>query len=628
MNARLTPLDIRQVQFQDAFWAPKLQVNREVTLVEIYRRCEETGRIAAWDLAWKPGMPQEPHIFWDSDVAKWLEAASYTLATHPDAHLQKLVDEVVDKIVRAQQADGYINTHFTLVRPEMRWANLRDWHELYCAGHLIEAAVAHFQATGQRILLDAVCKYADYIDSVFGREAGKKRGYPGHEEIELALVKLYRVTKQSRYLKLAQYFVEERGRQPHYFDLEASARGENPADYWAKTHAYTQSHVPVREQTKPVGHAVRGTYLYSAMADLAASCNDPSLFAACKRIWRHLAGRRMYITGGIGSSAANEGYTADYDLPNDTAYAETCAAIGLVFWTHRMLQIEPDSVYADVLERALYNGVLSGVSLQGDRFFYDNPLESRGGHHRWRWHRCSCCPPNLARLLASLARYTYSHGEDTVYMHLYAGSLAELSLAGTRVRITQKTDYPWDGRVQISINPERETKFGVALRLPGWCDHPGLKVNSESLDITKISEKGYALIRRAWKTGDRITLELPMPVQRVAAHPAVRQNCGRIALQRGPIVYCLEEIDHGKYLNDLILPQKAKLMSRFEPDLLNGVVSITGTALRRNLAAWQGCLYRTGASQLQEVPLRAIPYFAWDNREPGEMLVWLREGLQ
>ena len=364
-----TPVALQQVEIKDTFWSPKLQVNREVTIPAVYQRCQETGRLDAWKLTWRPGQPPEPHVFWDSDVAKWIEAAAHSLATQPSAKLETLLDELIDTISRAQQSDGYLNTHFTVVHPEWRWKNLRDWHELYCAGHLIEAAVAYFHATGKRKLLDAVCRYVDHIESVFGVQPGQKRGYDGHEEIELALVKLYQATGEKRYLQLAKYFVDERGRQPNYFDVEARERGEDPASYWAKTHEYTQSHIPVREQTLPVGHAVRGMYLYAAMADLAVEYNDSDLLTACKRIWRHLVHQRMYVTGGIGSSRANEGHTADYDLPNETAYAETCAAIGLVLFTHRLLQIEPEAIYADVLERELYNGCLSGVSLNGDRFF-------------------------------------------------------------------------------------------------------------------------------------------------------------------------------------------------------------------------------------------------------------------
>ena len=614
-----------RITIDDTFWAPRQKTNAEVTLPAIYQRCEETGRIAAWNLNWQPGLSHEPHIFWDSDVAKWIEAAAYSLETQPNPALERQVDALVDRIAAAQQPDGYLNTYFTVVQPEMRWKNLRDWHELYCAGHLIEAGIAYFQAMGKHKLLQTVQRYADYIDSEFGDKPGQKRGYPGHEEIELALVMMYRLTGEKRYLKLAQFFVTERGRQPHYFDLEARARGEDPTDYWAKTHAYTQSHLQVREQTEPVGHAVRGLYLYCAMADLAAETGDAELLAACRRIWAHLTERRLYITGGVGSSAANEGYTEDYDLPNESAYAETCAAIGLVFWAQRMLQLDPDRRYADVMERALYNGVLSGVSLQGDTFFYENPLAGRGDHHRWRWHKCSCCPPNLARLLASLGRYIYSQAEAALYVHLYVAGTAELEISGQTVRLRQETAYPWDGAVRFLVELKSAVDFTLALRIPGWCRDSRLELNGEPVSLPEVMCKGYALLKRTWQPGDRLQLDLAMPVECLQAHPAVRENTGRVALQRGPVVYCLEEVDNGSHLHDLAILPDAGFDAQFEPQLLGGVVSISGKALRRDLRDWQGKLYRSEPPTLRAAPFKAVPYCAWDNRDPGEMAVWVRQ---
>lgn len=620
------PVALQQVEIQDAFWSPKLQVNREVTIPTIYQRCKETGRLDAWKLNWRPGQPHEPHVFWDSDVAKWIEAAAHSLATYPEANLEAALDELIDTISRAQQPDGYLNTHFTVVHPELRWKNLRDWHELYCAGHLIEAAVAHFRATGKRNLLDTVCRYADHIERVFGVQPGQKRGYDGHEEIELALVKLFEATGEKRYLQMSKYFVDERGRLPHYFDVEARERGENPASYWAKTHEYTQSHIPVREQTLPVGHAVRGMYLYSAMADLAVAYNDGDLLIACKRIWHHLVHKRMYITGGIGSSRANEGYTADYDLPNETAYAETCAAIGLVLFTHRLLQIEPEAIYADILERALYNGCLSGVSLKGDRFFYENPLESRGQPQRWEWHECSCCPPNIARLLASLEQYVYSQKANEFWVHLYVSGTVKFDLNGKSVQLTQQSDYPWNGKIVFKIESEQQIDLQLALRIPGWCRAATLRVNGQDVALAPLLQQGYAKLPRRWQTGDLIELNLTMPVERLQAHPQVRANCGRIALQRGPLIYCLEEIDNGKNLNDLVLPREEKLAVKFEPNLLGGVSVITGSAKRRSLRQWEDKLYSTDRGASEEIFFKAIPYFAWANRAPGEMLVWMREG--
>ena len=414
---RHLPVAFTAVELKDRLWAPRQRAVRERTVPFLYGQMVKIGTIEALDVTKPPGPLAFPYrknntstsvMYWDSDIAKWIETASYTLATHPDPALEALIDEVVARIARAQEPDGYFNSFFQRREPAKKWSNLRDWHELYCIGHMIEAAVAHNQATGKTNLLDIVRRQVDLVAKLFGPNEGQKRGYCGHEEIELALVRLYRLTGERRYLDLASYFIDERGRQPHYFDSEARARGADPADYWYTTYHYNQSHVPVREQDRVVGHAVRAMYLYCAMADLAAEKEDTALLEACRRLWRDLNGKRLYVTGGLGPSEHNEGFTTDYDLPNETAYAETCASVGLVFWAHRMALLEGDGRYGDVLEQALYNNSLSGLSLDGERFFYDNPLASRGGHHRWTWHRCPCCPPNIARLIASLGSYVYS----------------------------------------------------------------------------------------------------------------------------------------------------------------------------------------------------------------------------
>lgn len=621
---------MKQVKLADPFWAPRMETNRRVTLPIEYEQCKKTGRIDAFRLDWKPGMPNPPHIFWDSDVYKWIEAGAYALATGRDAQLEKLFDDVIDLIAGAQQKDGYLNVHFTVVEPGKRWTNLRDCHELYCAGHLFEAAVAYAEATGKRKLLDVACRYADHIDSVFGTEPGKRRGYCGHEEIELALVKLSRITGTRRYMELAKYFIDERGRTPYYFDIEARERGEDPSKHWTAgpgplRYEYCQAHKPVREQTEVVGHAVRAMYLYSAMADLAGEFADKALFSATKRLWEHLTTRRMYITGGIGPSRHNEGFTCDYDLPNETAYAETCAAIGLVFWAHRMLQLEPDSRYADIMERALYNGVTSGVSLDGRRFFYENPLASLGRHHRQDWFDCACCPPNIARLIASIGQYVYSLGEKAVYVHLYAQGEAFIEVDGTALRTVQKTMYPWDGKVVLELEPERPARFALALRLPGWCRKPKVSLNGKAFSLSGRVRCGYAVIEREWRAGDRVEVLLPMSVERVEAHPEVRPDCGRIALMRGPIVYCLEEADNGRLLHDVVIPREAKLSARMEKDLLGGVVVVTGKAYRRDMRGWDGVLYRAERSKTKPFTFKAVPYCVWDNRSPGEMLVWVRD---
>jgi DUF1680 family protein len=621
-----SPVPFTQVTLNDSFWSPRVETNRAVTLPLEYEQCKTTGRIAAWDLTWKQGDPNPPHVFWDSDVAKWLEAASYSLATHYDAQLNALVDEVIARIARAQAPDGYLNTHYLTVEPDKRWTNLRDKHELYCAGHLIEAAVAHYQATNKRALLDTLCRYADHIDATFGREAGQQRGYCGHEEIELALIKLYRVTHEARYLRLAQYFIDERGAQPHYFDQEAVARGDDPRNYWAKTHEYTQSHKPVREQSEVVGHAVRAMYLYCGMADVARETGDTALLAACERLWQHVTSKRLYLTGGIGPSSRNEGFTADYDLPDETAYAETCAAIGLVFFAQRMLHATGDGQYADVMERALYNGALSGVSLDGKRFFYENPLASRGAHHRQGWFDCACCPPNIARMLASIGGYIYSQGEHDAWVHLYAQGEGRLNLNGHEVMLRQTTCYPWDGKVQIELPMAAPMTFRLHLRVPSWCEHWQLKINDERVEAQP--SRGYVQLVREWQQGDVVTLNWAMPVRYVMAHPNVRQMVGRVALQRGPIIYCLEGMDHDDGALERIAlrtdaPAHQRWRAEHRRDLLGGVTVLHGEGLR--LAADDdAALYRFAVPHYELCHLLAVPYCVWDNRAAGEMRVWLR----
>lgn len=607
--------------FEDAFWAPRLQTIREHTLFFIYDQMKKDGHFDAFQGLWKTGMFPIPYVFWESDISKWIEAASYSLATHPDARLEALVDEAIAFLVALQQSDGYLNLWFTRVEADKRWTNLRDYHELYCAGHLIEAAVAHFQATGKRVLLDAACRYADYIDRVFGVEEGKRRGYSGHEEIELALIKLYRATDNNRYLRLGQYFVEERGKSPHYFDEEALARGEVPEEFWAKTYEYNQSHLPVRDQQEIVGHAVRAMYLYCAVADFACVLEDVGLRQTCERLWNHLYSKRLYITGGLGSAAGNEGFTTDYDLPNATAYAETCAAIGLVLWSHRMLQLDADHRYADVLEQVLYNNVLSGIAFDGSSFFYVNPLESEGSHHRKPWYKCACCPPNIARLLLSLGRYIYGVHETDILVHLYVQSTSRLSLGGRNIVLHQQTNYPWDGTIRIEVELEEPAEFGLNLRIPGWCRAACLTIAGEEIPLDL--RKGYARVMRRWQSGESLVLQLDMPVERVYAHPSVRDDVSRVALRSGPVVYCLEATDNGTPLHQIRLPGDAALAKYFDPALWGGTMLIKGQGLALETADWSGDLYRTTPPAYHAHTLTAVPYYAWDHREPGEMRVWI-----
>ncbi len=639
MHTKFRPVSFAQVAFEDAFWAPRQEINRTVTLPIEYGHLKETGRIDALRLDWKPGMPNPPHIFWESDVAKWIEAAAYVLAGEgtADPELERRVDEVVELLRGAQQSDGYLNVHFTLVEPDKRWTNLRDWHELYCAGHLIEAAVALFEATGKRTLLDVMRRYADYIADVFGPHPDAKPGYPGHEEIELALVRLARATGERRYIELSRTFIDRRGTRPNYFETEAAARGEGPGAVRQRLH-YWQAHRPVREQVTAEGHAVRAMYLYSAMADLAGENEDAELLEACVRLFANVTERRMYVTGGVGSSAEGERFTCDYDLPNDTAYAETCAAIGLVFWAARLLQLDCDARYADVLEQALYNGTISGVSLDGRRFFYVNPLavhrtpeqlagktgtDERFAGVRREWFGCACCPPNIARMIAAVGRYFYSTAPGELAIHLFGRNRATMEVDGQTVTVTQETRYPWDGAVRVRIDPDSPARFGVRFRVPNWCPEASFRINGRTVDPQIV--RGYARFEREWRQGDALECVLAMPVQRVYAHPSVRFNCGRVAFRRGPIVYCFEGADNGNGLDEISVPRNAEFQPRWKADLLGGVVVLQGRGRRLRRDGTTEKLYAVETPGEEWTGLQAVPYCVWENRELGDMLVWVRE---
>lgn len=628
-----------QVRIEGGFWGRLMDMNRRRMIPTQYKQCQDTGRIDAFKLTWKAGQPNPPHIFWDSDVGKWIEAVAYSLAAHPDPVLEKRVDDAVGLIAAAQRPDGYLNIYYSVVEPGKRWTNLRDQHELYCAGHLIEGAVAYFEATGKRAFLDVMCRYADHIDKTFGPRKGQKRGYCGHEEIELALVKLHRATNEPRYIELARFFIDERGRAPHYFDAEARARGEDPRKFWAKTYEYNQAHLPVRQQAEVVGHSVRAMYLYCAMTDVALATGDKTLMKACRRLWKNLVERRMHITGGLGPVASNEGFTFDYDLTNEGAYLETCAAVGLVFWAWRMLAADLDGRYADVMERALYNGTISGVSADGQRFFYGNPLAAHPGldgnghyvnkpfhYRRSEWFGCACCPPNLSRMIGQVPHFVASANNQTLAIHLYARSRGEFTVAGQTIRLAQETDYPWDGKVVVTVQPESAAVWTLALRIPGWCRGATLSVNGRKVALAPITQKGYARLKRQWHANDRVEVTLPMPVERMEAHPAVRQDCGRVALQRGPVVYCLEEADNGNNLNDRALPPAPEFtIQKGRSGILAGVPLIRAKGWRRRQRDWRGNLYQPQGTKREACHIAAIPYFLWANRAPGEMLVWIRQ---
>jgi uncharacterized protein len=643
-NRHLRPIQLTDISFSTGFWADRQAVNRNKTIPSIYKQLKATGRLDAW--LQEPGR-QAPkqhkvvHMFWDSDTGKWLEAVAYSLHTHPDPALEAQADEVISRMEKAQHPDGYLNTYFTVVDPENQWRNLRDWHEMYNAGHLLEGAVAYYQATGKSTVLDVLKRFIDLIDQRYGPNEGQERGYDGHPEVELALVKLYRETGNERYLNLSKYFIDERGQEPHFFDIEARKRGDDPELFWAKSYHYCQAHQPLREQNEAVGHAVRACYLYAGVADIALETNDESLLTLSRKLWNDLTQHQMYITGGLGPAQSNEGFTFAYDLPNETAYAETCASIALALWAHRMFHLDPDSRYIDVMERALYNTVLSGVSHEGDHFFYANPLSAyphvnphdpwvgitSGEHYkREEWFYCPCCPPNVARIVASIGTYFYSSIDQTIYIHLYSNNQSRFVLNGSTIQLEQKTNYPWDENIQISVSLEQTTVFELALRIPNWCRAFTLSVNGEAISASLV--KGYVHIQRQWANGDNIQLFLSMPVERMSPHPEIRQDAGCIALQRGPIVYCLEEVDNVGRLANVTIPRGSSLSVEFDASLFDGVTIIKGDAVRIEPENWSGDLYQPQAAiAIKESPFKftAIPYCFWANRQIGEMRVWIRE---
>jgi len=588
-HRQLSPVPFTAVKVQDEFWAPRLRTNREKSLPHNFQWCEKTGRIG--NFAKAAGLEKgefQGIYFNDSDVYKVLEGASYSLADHPDPLLEKTVDEVIAKIAAAQQPDGYLNTYYTLKEPGKRWTNLKDMHELYCAGHLIEAAVAHHRATGKRTLLDVAVKYADRIDQTFGPQ--RRHDVCGHEEIELALVKLYELTGEERYFNLSKFFLDMRG-----------DKSQRPALYGA----YCQDHVPVRQQSEIVGHAVRAMYLYSGVADVAGYTGDRGYVDAMDRLWQSVVQRKMYLSGGIGVQGHGEGFSGDYALPNQEAYCETCAAIGMALWNHRLNLMHADAKYADLLERVTYNGILSGIALDGLTFFYVNPLASAGKHHRQPFFDCACCPTNVVRFVPSVPGYVYATGEGGMYVNLYVAGAAEVPVGDTGVAVTQQTRYPWEGKVKLTIEPNQPATFAVNLRIPAWAEGAKLSVNGQPVEPLNVV-RGYAEVRRLWDAGDVIELDLPMEIRRIEAHPRVKADVGRVAIQRGPIVYCFEAVDNGGRVRDIVLPHDPTFTAEHRPDLLGGVTVIHAVA-------------RDGRK------IVGVPYHAWDHRQAGEMAVWVQQ---
>jgi DUF1680 family protein len=628
----VTPVPFTAVHFTDAFWAPRIEINRQVSIPFAFQQCELTGRTdnfvrAAAALRGEPLADRQApgYPFDDTDAYKVIEGAAYALSVHPDPKLEAYVDDLVEKIAAAQEPDGYLYTTRAIdPKNPHPWASPERWklekvdsHELYNLGHLYEAAVAYYQATGKRRLLDVSLRSADLLTRTFG--PGKRAIWPGHQITEMGLVKLYRVTGEQKYLDLAKFMLDVRGP-----DGDEGAGRE-----------YNQSHLPVVEQVAAVGHAVRATYMYSGMADVAALTGDAAYLKASDAIWQDVVGKKLYITGGIGATSRGEAFGGDYDLPNMTAYNETCASIGNDYWNHRLFLLHADAKYVDVMERTLYNGLISGVSLDGRSFFYPNPLESNGQHARSPWFGVACCPSNITRFLASVPGYVYARQGQTLFVNLYVAGTATIEAlgpGGTPVKITQDTKYPWEGAVRLAVQPQAPGWFTLKLRIPGWAREepvpsalyrfldsspaaPAVAVNGTPVPMAL--DRGYVTIARDWQAGDLVTLDLPMPVRRIVAHDLVAADRGRVALQRGPIVYAAEWPDNADgRVRNLVLPDTTALQSAFRPELLGGVQVVTAKGF--GLA-----LDQRGLVTQREQQVTLVPYATWANRGRGQMAVWL-----
>ena len=618
---RYEPVNFSQVTITDRFWKPKMDKVATTTLQAcIYQTEVKTPRIRNFEkVARKQGEKHEGIFYDDSDVFKALEAIAYSLKNKPDKAMEAKADEWIDKIAAAQLPDGYLNTFYTLGDLSKRWTDM-SMHEDYNGGHLIEAAVAYFDATGKRKLLDVAIRWANHFDSLFG--PGKQHWVTGHQELELALVKLYRVTGEKKYLDLSYWLLEERGHR--------RAKGYTWTD-WKDT-AYAQDVYPVKEQKEITGHAVRAMYLYTGAADVAAHKGDTAYMKAMRTVWEDVVYRNMYITGGIGSSGSNEGFSVDYDLPNENAYCETCASVGMVFWNQRMGALTGESKYVDVLERSLYNGALDGLSITGDRFFYGNPLASTGRHSRREWFGTACCPANIARLVASLGDYVYGKSENAIWINLFVNSETSIPLAKGKLNIRTNTEYPWNGNIRVDVNPERKMNAAIHLRIPGWAEDepvpgdlyryahtadskPELFVNGKSIQVT--TEKGYAVVSRQWQKGDYIELRLPMNVNRVVASDQLKFNTDRVALQRGPLVYCVEGADNNGKAWNFILPSSATFTVEEKLVLTEPVIAVSTIVPVTDVSVDGLTITTTNKS------ITAIPYYAWCNRGSNQMQVWL-----
>lgn len=640
-------ISLKKIRLSDDFWGKYVKLVKEVIIPYQWdilndrlegietSHCIENFRIAAGE---KQG-DFYGAVFQDTDVAKWIEAVGFVLCYGRDDKLEALADEVIDLIGRAQQPDGYLNTYYTIKMPGYRWTNLEEGHELYTAGHMIEGAVAYYEATGKRKFLDIVCRFADLICDTFGPEDGKIHGYPGHQEIEIALVKLYRVTGKRCYLDMAKYFIDIRGVGENYFLQEEKSdrfRRIFPEfnDYDPK---YSQSHLPVREQKTAEGHAVRAVYMYSAMADLSYEYDDRELLEVCDRLWSNMIRKRMYITGSIGSSGLLERFTTDYDLPNDCNYSESCASIGLAMFGKRMADIKKDASYMDVVELALYNTVLAGIAMDGKSFFYVNPLEvwpdncipRTSREHvkpvRQKWYGVACCPPNITRTLASLGQYIYFQEENSIYVNLFISNLTQIEFDGNRFTLEMESDFPWDGKISFRIRGEKSAAAKFYFRIPGYAKKYRILRNGQEENFGLANN--YAKIEGIFKE-DLIEIDFDIPATFVRANPRVRADAGKVALMKGPVVYCFEETDNGKNLASLYVSARQELAERKEDKLFDGCVVLKVHGKKISESGWDDkTLYHSGETVLEDIELTAIPYCYWGNREKGEMYVWIKEIL-
>ncbi len=615
--SQFTRTQVGKIRLNDTFFAPRIQTNHDATLPANLAKCHETGRIDALKLQWKEGMPNHPHIFWDSDVAKVLEGMAYDLILNPDPEQEKALNEYVELMCSVQQEDGYLNSYFMQCEKELRWKNLKYAHELYCAGHMMEAAVAHYQATGKKNFMDAMSRYTDLIISLFGKEEGKRPGYPGHEEIELALCKMADATGDPKYLALSRYFVDERGQEPNFFERESRERGSKDDPFNV---SYCQAHKPVREQSEAVGHAVRALYLYSGMADVADRTGDKELLNACKRLFDDVVNTKMFITGCVGSRPGQEAIGDAYELPNETAYAESCAAIALVLFAERLLNITGDAKYADIMERVLYNGAISGIALNGVDFFYGNPQvvkENRTISHQFMtavrspWFDCSCCPTNYCRFIPQIATFAYSASADTLRINIPAAAKGCVTLNGGELAFELEGGYPFDGKITFRVLSAPENECRIAFRIPGWCR----KYTAPEGSV----ENGYLVLKKVWKAGDTVALNLDMPVIPLYSHAAIEENAGKFVLSRGPVIYCLEGIDNDGNLSRFIIPADQEFA--LEKTNLPDTAGITGKAFRE---VKSDALFTAEKPELQETVFHAVPYALWQNRGKTTMALWMR----